>query len=349
MKPIDTAKLNNFLFIMMGGIGNMILLTPAIRALRDKFPGCKIGLLVGPYGAAKVFEGSSWIDQVFYLLPNEKSPFKIFSLIRKIRKFKPDACFTATGGNPFKSSLFGLLGGSKIRIGEDISDKTNFYTHPIEYNFNEHEVDGNIRLVEPLNVKVEKPELFFSITQKDMEEATKSLQSVDINPGDPYIAVHPGAGDRSLGRLWDAENFGAVAKHVSNKHKVKIVVVGGPTEVDLAEKVVCSAETGVVLAGKLSLGATASVLQNAKLLLTNDSGVMHIASAVGTKTVVIWGYTVHWKTKPYGDHHVLIRKDLPCSPCYPYVGNPKNKIDCCGECMTNISVDEVIDIMDKQF
>lgn len=129
---------------MLGGIGDMILLTPALKALRKEFPESHLALLSEPDGAKEVVEGSRLVDEIIL---RDKGFFKLLGSLRR-KRF--DSVIAATGMNPVKTGLLALFIGAKHRLGEDIKGKGYFYNLKINYDENLHEVEGNIRLVERL-------------------------------------------------------------------------------------------------------------------------------------------------------------------------------------------------------
>ncbi|MCJ7580986.1 MAG: hypothetical protein MUP98_10685, partial [Candidatus Aminicenantes bacterium] len=172
MAEIERAKINKILFIMMGGIGNMIFLTPALKAIRDALPHSELVFLLGPYGAEKVIENSPLFSKKFIV---EQKTYKglrgKIKLLQELREENFDLSLTSTGSNPIKSGLLCLLSGIKYRLGENIKGRGVFYNLKIPFNSNLHEVESNIRLVERLGIHVQNKNLFIHTTKSDKQFA----------------------------------------------------------------------------------------------------------------------------------------------------------------------------------
>ena len=125
----------------------------------------------------------------------------------------------------------------------------------------------------------------------------------------------PGA-EYGPAKRWPVENFVAVAKHLAEKHRARIVVLGAPVDTPLAEEFVRQMPEAENLAGKTSLAEFMALLGSAKLVLCNDSGAMHLASALGVPTVVVFGSTEPLLTGPLGARAQVLRHHVPCSPCF---------------------------------
>ncbi|MFH1904712.1 MAG: glycosyltransferase family 9 protein [bacterium] len=334
---ISKANIKKILIIMLGGIGNMIMLTPALRAVRGEYKDAKIYLLVGPYGAENVVKGSDLVDEV--IIYNLRKT-RLFDLIGKIKREHFDLSISATGINPLKTGLIIFLGGIKYRLGEDIKRRGWFYNIKAHY-FNEiHEVDANIKLVEHLGIKVNNKSLYLHTSEKDKEFASQFLSAKRVVSKNPLVAIHPGSGVHQAGfKRWPVERFAELADEIIKEHNARILILGGKEEIGLEEKMVSLMKNEPILtAGRFSLSRTAALIENCHLLIGNDSGLMHIACAVRTPAVAIFGPTDYKKTAPYSNSAVIVRKDLPCSPCYS-----KGRVKCKTlECFKTITVEDIM-------
>ena len=369
---MKTEKIKKILVVMLGGIGDMILLTPALKALRKEFPESHLALLSEPDGAKEVVEGSRLVDEIIL---RDKGFFKLLGSLRR-KRF--DSVIAATGMNPVKTGLLALFIGAKHRLGEDIKGKGYFYNLKINYDENLHEVEGNIRLVERLGLKVEDKSLFIRITEEDKESASNFLRSQNIKEDnllygisklpppisggstplegvlippdggegcDLIIGIHPGSGIFQAGfRRWAPERFARVADRLIKTYNAQVIIFGGKQEISLAERVASLMKKNpIIAAGKTTLGETAALIERCNLFITNDSGLMHIACAVKTPVVAIFGPTDYRKTGPYSINSAIIRKNLPCSPCYQ-----RGKVKCKElDCFKLITVEEVLEAAER--
>lgn len=343
---IELKKINKILFIMMGGIGNMIFLTPALKAIRKALPNSELIFLLGPYGAEKVIENSPLLNKKFIIEPKTDRGIKgKIKLIKELRKKKINLSLTSTGSNPIKSGLLCLLSGIKYRLGENIKGKGFFYNLKIPFNQNSHEVDSNIRLVEKLGIQVQNHELFVYTEEKDNQFAENFFLKNKLERK-LVIGMHPGSGVHQAGfKRWPQEKFAQLADWMLNQCDCSVIVFGGPEETGLAEDINKLTQFKTLsMAGKTTLPQTAALIKKCKLFISNDSGLLHVANAVKTPTISIFGPTDYKKTGAYSDSSFMIRKDLACSPCYS--GKP---VRCRHlDCIHKITVNDVKEIVRKQ-
>lgn len=345
MTDIDSSKIDRVLIIMMGGIGNMIFLTPALKALRKAFPSSMISFLLGPYGAEEVIEGSDLIDKKIIVDHKKHKGFagKI-KLIQELKREKFSLSITSTGTNPLKSGLLCYLAGIKYRLGESIKGKGYFYNQKIAWDENRHEVESNINLIQKLGIEAKDKSLYVHKSSEDKAFAKKIFAGHNLNES-LVIGMHPGSGmHQAEFKRWPKERFARLADRLANDHKASIIIFGGSEEIHLAKEIKGLMKTDpLVMTGKTTLAQTAALIEKCSLFISNDSGLLHVACAVNPSTVGIYGPTNHKRTGPYSDSAVIIRKELDCSPCYKGA-----KVDCKGlDCLELISVEEVIEVVNS--
>jgi len=346
MPKKDLSKTKKILIIMMGGIGNMIFLTPALKAIRKAFPTSEMVFLLGPYGAEKVIEKSFLFDKKIIA---EAEIFKGISgkikLIRQLRREHFDMSITSTGSNPLKSGLLCLLAGIKHRLGENIKGKGFFYNLKIPFNKNNHEVKSNIHIVQKLGIEVTDKSLFIYISQEDKDYADNFFDLNNLEE-DLVVGMHPGSGIHQADfKRWPKERFARLADLIISNSRTSVILFGGTEEISLANNIQSLMSSHpLILTGKTTLAQTAALIKKCQLFISNDSGLLHVACAVKTPTISIFGPTDYRKTGPYSDSSTLIRKDLSCSPCY--VGKP---IHCSHlECLHLITANDVFEIAKQQ-
>lgn len=341
MIDIDSSKLERILIIMMGGIGNMIFLTPALKALRKAYPSSITSFLLGPYGAEEALGGSGLIDKKI-IVGNKKHKGitgKI-KLIQELRRENFSLSITSTGTNPLKSGLLCYLAGIKYRLGESIRGKGYFYNLKIAWNENHHEVESNINLIQKLGIRVEDKNLYIHRSPEDEIFAQRIFADHYIDKK-LVIGMHPGSGmHQAEFKRWPKERFAQLADRIVNNYNASIIIFGGPEEINLANEIKKLMKTDpLVMTGKTTLAQTAALIEKCSLFVSNDSGLLHVACAVNPSTIGIYGPTNHRRTGPYSDSAVIIRKKLDCSPCYK-----GTKVDCTQlDCLELISVEEVLE------
>ena len=341
MSTVVLSKLKNILIIMMGGIGNMIFLTPALKALRKALPSSSFCFLLGPYGAEKAIQGSDLIDKNIVIEPEKyKGLAGYVRLIRELKKERFTLSITSTGTNPVKSGLLCLLSGIKFRSGENVGRKGFFYNFRIPFDKDNHEVESNIQLVQSLGIEVKDRSLFVQKSEEDRNFARDFFIRHGLE-GRLVIGIHPGSGVHQAGfKRWPKERFSQLADQLISDLEAAVILFGGADEVELADEIKKTMRSEpIVMSGKTSLSQTAALVENCRLFISNDSGLLHVAGAVNTPAIGIFGPTDPKRTGPYSASSIVIRKDLDCSPCYQ--GKP---VRCSHlECLNLITVAEVFE------
>ncbi len=302
----------NILIIMLGGIGNLILLTPALRALRHHFPKSKITLLAGEPNIDDVIAADSLIDALIFFDKNKTNNFfDILHFIKAMRQEHFDLALVASSMNTLKASFATFLMGIPQRIGENIKGKGFFYTHKIPFDNKTHELDGMINLVKFIGCDVENTLPKISLFDEDEEMAGKFLAKNGLRKGERLIGIHTGCGEKQTFKRWNKERFAKVADTLIKKFHVKIVLTGGVQETDLVQEIIgLMKEQAINASGKLTIRQTAAVIKQCQLFISNDSGLAHVAAAVDTPLIVLFGNTEAWRIAPRGKSVHIIQKQI---------------------------------------
>ncbi len=332
-RTFNTAKKQDrILIIRPGGIGDAVLLLPAIRALKTEFRDSEIDVLCEKRNAG-IISLSEDIDRIYLYDKGD-------GLIRCLRNGY-DAVIDTEQWHRL-SAVAAYISSAPLRIGFDTNERANLFTHGVPYSHEDYEVFSFFHLIEPLihsapEFDPDKP--FLGVPA----EPPSALSAVREEDG--IISIFPGASVNE--RRWGGEKFGKAAGILRDKG-YKIAVLGSRAEMADAAIIKKNVEC-IDLVGRTNLRDTALALKMSRLLLTADSGLMHIAYAVGTPTVSLFGAGMEKKWAPRGQRHVVLNRRLPCSPCtkFGYTPRCRRKV----ECLSSISVDEVItaieDILDK--
>jgi len=225
MTNIELKKINKILFIMMGGIGNMIFLTPALKAIREALPNAEFVFLLGPFGAEKIVENSPLFNKKIIVRSKIYGGIRgKIKLIKELRKEKFALSFTTTGSNPLKSGLLCLLSGIKLRIGENIKGRGIFYNLKIPFAPLSHEVEGNISLVEKLGIKVAEKTLSIQHSEDDDLYAEIFFKKHGLDRI-KAVGLHPGSGIHQASfKRWSIENFALLADQIIDEFKTAILL-----------------------------------------------------------------------------------------------------------------------------
>ncbi len=323
--------MKRILLIRFGSLGDVVLTTPVIRAVREAFPDAYIAMLVGDRSADIVSENPR-LDEVISFRRDAKGISEMRRVAAMLRERDFDVSVDMQ--RKFRSSLLAYLSGVELRIGYHRPGGF-LCTVRIPDNQNKHAVDRNLDLLRPLGIETDsrEPEMFLS--HADQQYASRVFAERGLASRSPVVGVFPGAGWRH--RCWPAERFAAIGDLAAEKYRAGVAIFGGPGEEDVVDSLADKMRAPAVLVkDRMTLGQLGAMIKKCDLFLSNDTGPMHISVAVGTPTIGLFGPGNHIKFQPIGDKHALIRKDVPCSPCKQFTDKCKDNI-----CMKLITIDEV--------
>ena len=316
---------SSFLFIRPGGIGDAVLLIPSILALKQCRPEATIDVLAEQRNSA-IFTLCTQIDNIY----NYDTVRDILSIFRK----KYDIVIDTEQWHRL-SALVARMTGAPMLIGYATNERKRMFTHPIPYSHDAYEEDSFLNLLRPVMLSV--PDTVgtpFLAVSRDMAEAVQPfLRSLSPKR---FVALFPGGSIKE--RQWSPHRFHDVAKKLTRKG-YGIIIVGGKKDIPAGRIIASQLADAVDLCGKLSLSETAGVLQEASLLITGDSGIMHMAYGLGTPIIALFGAGIEKKWAPRGMRNSIINKHVDCSPCtrFGYTSPCKKGI----ACMEQITVEEV--------
>lgn len=291
-------------------IGEVLLSTPVIEALKNRFPQAEISFITSPYASDIVSNRLDLYEVIIFSTINRGvSLLETLALSLKLRSRRFDLAVIL---NPHKMlHLAAFLAGIPHRIGFD--RKWGFLlNHKREDCKDEgrmHEVEYNLGLLETIGIKETSAAPFINVLSKASDDIERLFKERGIAPNKKSIIVHPGSSNPA--KRWPAENFIELIKRLSADSSLNIIVSGDSSEKTLCDKIVSAAAGSNVynLAGLLSLGQLAALFKAADLMITNDNGPMHIAAAVGTRVIAIFGRNIpgvgpkRWG--PYGKGHIV--------------------------------------------
>ena len=332
----DSAR--RILIRAVNWVGDAVMTTPAIGAIREHFPKAEITMLANPL-VGQLFSRHAWVDRVMVFDRNgaHKGIAGRFRLAAELRRQAFDT--TIILPNSFDSALVPWLAGIPVRVGKSSDCRGWMLTGRYRQDDRRpagHEVDYYLDLVRHFGIsgQTHAPRLF--TTPDEDRAADHRLAEHGISDSDFIIGINPGAAYGSAKR-WYPERFAGVARLLAAERSAKVVIFGGPGETEIAADISLNLEgTCLDLAGKTSLRELMALIRRCSLFITNDSGPMHIAAAFGVPLVAIFGSTDHTGTSPYTDRAIIVRKDVACAPC---------KLRECPtdhECMTAVTADDVV-------
>jgi heptosyltransferase-2 len=326
----------NILVRMPNWIGDLIMATPVLTDLRNAFPKASITAMCRT-PLCELLREDQAIDELFcFTRPsNDFARRQERDIIAKIAAGKYDVGVLTT--NSFSSAWWFWQGGVKERIGYSAHFRRLLLTKPLKFSKEkEHIVESYKKLLKPLGVPVSEtaPRLF--VTEKEVKES-KQLLSQRGYKGGKVIGINPGAAYGSA-KCWPPDRFRALAMRLMLETDATIVFFGDATTATLVKEIVQGLPERVIdLAGVTSLRELACLIKDCTVLVTNDSGPMHIGAAFGTPLVALFGSTDDAVTGPYGQSQSVINKRVECAPCM------KRTCPIDFRCMKQITVDEVVE------
>jgi len=302
------------LVIRPGGIGDAVLFIPMLRELRRTWPGCRIDLLLERRNAG-VLDGTGLADR---LLRYDAGPGVLATVLRT-----PYDLVIDTEQYHCLTSLVTLATRAPRRIGFATGSRRRLYTETVPYDRQRYEVLSFLDLARQATGREphwDPDEPFYPLPHAAVRTARKALAEIR-REGRPLVAIHPGASIPE--RRWPPERYAEVARGLADRGAA-IVVLGGPQDVRAARTIAAALgeRPHVVLAGTTTLTEAAAVVAEVAVYVSADTGLLHLAYAVGTPTVHLFGPGVLSKWGPPGSRFRSVRHDVPCSPCTTYGYTP---------------------------
>ena len=321
-------------------LGDAVMTTPALAAVREGFPDARIVLLARPL-VAELFRHHPDVDEVMvYELPGRhEGALGRLRLAGEVRRRRFDGALLLQ--NAFDAALIAFLGRIPERAGYPTDGRRILLTLPVPLTpgiLARHEVEYYLCLLDGLGITRPVPaSLKLTVTEEEKEAMATRLALFGIERGAPIVAINPGATYGSAKR-WYPDRFAAVADTLSGEWGAGVVVVGSTAETPLAGEI----ETGmrnppVNLAGKTTVRELMALLSLSSFLITNDSGPMHIGAALGVPLVAIFGPTDWRRTSPWSGRAKVVRVQIDCSPCRLRVCDRGH------ECMLGVTPGMVVD------
>lgn len=320
-------------------IGDVLQSTALVGALRRALPGVRLGYAVGPW-SRPVLESNPNLDAIVdtgaIVGGRKPSPQELVRLVRALRQGHWDACFVLE-----RSPLFGLaawMAGIPYRIGLDSAGRGLALSWRVPLRPRRQEAEAVLDLARAVGLDVDGARTEFHPSALDRQEVERLALAEDAR----WVVLAPGGGvnpgTELTAKRWEAERFGLLAQRLAG-HGYRPLLVGGPGDRPAADAAMAAAGNAATnLCGRLSLTAVGALLQRSRLLVANDTGVLHLAAAVGTPVVGLFGPTDPALYAPYGVQQRIIWHPRICSPCFRQKQRPP---DCQLDCMNAITVDEV--------
>jgi ADP-heptose:LPS heptosyltransferase len=325
MSPLAREP-DNILVTALCPIGDTLFLTPALALLRERFRAARISVVVSPSNEG-ILLGNPAIDERI-LIPEhgvEPESVRYARGVRRLSHEHPDLIINFSAAGAIASALADLRAP---RLGLAMPPLWTLFGARNENYRRRHAIDHYLNVIEPVvalptSAQARVPR--FYVSDEARREARELLVADGAKPSDVIVTMHVG-GDGFDGRKqWAPERFARVANDLVERFDARIIIVGGKADVPMtATAIALIRRNARSLVGKTSLHVTAALIESSALFIGNDSSPLHIAAAVGTPAVGVYGPSDWVEFQPIGKRgyrSVSLHSDLPCAPCFRFIGN----------------------------
>ncbi|MGE3978215.1 MAG: lipopolysaccharide heptosyltransferase II [Nitrospira sp.] len=318
-------KSARILLIKPSSLGDIVHAFPVVSAIKTQWPGSHITWVVKRQWADLV-ERAEGIDRVW---PVEITVRSWIREGRALRTQRFDLAIDLQG--LFRSGVLARFSGAPTRIGFANGREGSpwFYTQRVPVlNPDIHAVDRYLSIAAALGVPLpDKPRFEFRLLEKDLAIVRELCLRRGFSVDKPWVAMNIGA--RWPTKRWPPESFAAVVDQLHETHCDPVVMIGGADERAYTNRLRALTDRPLIdLSGDIPLGSLPALLSKATAMITNDSGPMHIAAALGVPVITMFGPTSAIRTGPYGAGHQVLTSRIPCSPCFSRVCRHKPELEC---------------------
>jgi lipopolysaccharide heptosyltransferase II len=304
----------NILFIRVDRIGDMVVSTPALRAIKRSSPGAHLTVLASRSNA-QLLRHDPHVDRVLVWdgVRPLGSPIGFLHRANRLARARFDAVIDPMTGHDLRTALIAWLSRAPMRIGYAGYGREVFFSHICRPGGDRLMVDLILDLTYILGARPDGGTPQLRLLPIELEQARCRLTSSG-SAGRPLVAIHPGAHYPS--QRWPADYFARMAQHLQRDHACRVILLGGPEDGTLIKRIQASAAMDLAAFERLDVRQTAAMIAQADVLVCNNSGPLHLAAALGTPTLSFMGPTDRDRWMPAGPGHVVLRQDrLDCIGC----------------------------------
>jgi heptosyltransferase-2 len=339
--PFSKDKVDRILVIRTDRVGDALLTTPTLKALRKSFPERFIGLLTTPYTADLFSENGDINELIIYDRSASWSEKRQFVKALRRRKFDLAIILYPV----FESAMIAYLSGATFRIGHALEGHSFLLTSKVNRKSRfKHEIEASLDVVRAIGVDTDEKQTTLPLSREAEIHAKDFFASYDISPSDLVVTIHPGAHEEHT--RWMADRFAQVADELIERYAARVILLGAQADrhiIDDIRRIMVNKP--IVADANCTLQKLGAIIKKSDVFLGNNSGPMHIAAAVRCPVVSLFG-AIHPlenedKWAPLGDEHVIVRREMDCVDCHP--GHCKHN-----ECLEMIAVQDVMAALDSQ-
>ena len=335
---IDKSKIQRILIRATNWVGDVVMSMPALEAVRVNFPESRLSVLARPW-VMPLFKHHPAVDEVLPLHTGKGGLSDLNAVMKAvglIRKFRFD--LTVLFQNAFQAALISYLAGIGIRVGYNTDGRGLLLSHAIPRDpevMKQHQVEYYLQILRGVGWDAVSKDPCLFVDKRDSEHVESMLLEKGVSPDDLVLGLSPGAVFGPAKR-WPAERFSTIGNRASKQWGAKVVILGSGGEKEICLNVRNDMKSpSINLCGSTTLGEAMALIKRCDLFVTNDSGLMHVAAALGVPLVAVFGSTDPTATGPRSEKARVVRSEIDCSPCL--------KPECSKNyrCLTDISAEEV--------
>jgi predicted lipopolysaccharide heptosyltransferase III len=326
--------MRNLLIIKLRYIGDVLLATPTVRAIKAARPDVRVTMMVNR-GTEDVLSGNPDMDEIIAL---DKGSLAAQSrLIAGLRHRQFDTVIDLTDGD--RSAFLSWVSGAPVRIGfnDEHRWRGRYYTQVVQPAPGvRHRIDRDLGALESLSIQAGSKDPQLWLTPEEENSADQLLDQLGVQRSQSIVILQPGA--RYWFKAWPPERFAGLADHLTSQYGCQVLIGGSDQDIDLVQQIrQMTKSRSIIMAGRTTIKQFAALAKKSALFVGNDSGAMHVATAVGTPVVALFGPSNPAEWGPRGGAAEVIYKGLDCRACFhpTCLRGEQN-------CMQLITIDEVI-------
>ena len=317
MRPIPPSVVNRILIRANNWIGDVVMISPAVRALREHFGGARIAILAKPW-VLETLQGNPFYDDLIEYDDGRThaGAAGFLRLVARLRTERFDLAILFQ--KAFEAAAIARLAGIPFRVGYATDSRSALLTHPLPLHpADTHHIDLFLGIPAALGCAIGDPLPFFQVDAGPRARAVDFLRNAGAGNDRPLVALHPGASKEP--RAWHPERFAALGRRLEQRIGARVLLLAGPDDRRLSEEIRrglprdCIVPTG----SDLTVRMMAGLLERCDLFVGNDSGPMHLAAALDVPTLAFFGPGTPRRTAPRARSNrvTCLCRDYPCSPC----------------------------------
>jgi len=348
-RPILNKRITKILVFEDGGIGDLLRVFPVIETLHDNFPDASLSLVVSPASAGllEIFPKREILSDIFFFDAHSihKSFFKKLSLLLSLRKKHFDLIYAASRGEGMREQeIMMFIIGAPNRISFSKDNVGAFHTVRVEFDYSLPILRQNLSLLEQCGLNVTEHEIKLQIPEKDKIFAQRVLGDNDK----PIISIDPTATWMAQYTMWPFENYVMLVREIAKKYNCPIILLGDKKSRRYND--IISKESNnrsvINMSGETTISQASALIQQSNLFIGNDSGLLHIANALSIPSIGIFGPTSPEQVLTYRKSCIVIKKNIPCSPCYVHQHDFEATCQV-RTCLKEIKVSDVMEAVDN--